>query len=189
VSLLQPGLAWGRTQAMVDNVLSAAPTGPDPWTAVAEFRGRRFPAAIGRAGIVARKREGDGASPAGVWPMRRVFFRADRLVPRTLLPTQEIGPDDGWCDDPAHPAYNRLVRRPFAAGHEEMWRTDGLYDLVVELGYNDDPPLAGRGSAIFLHIARADLGPTAGCLALRREDLLTVLAEIAPGAAVAFRPA
>ncbi len=176
---------------MTANVLIATPTGPDPWTAVAEFLGRRFRAAIGRNGIVgaSSKREGDGMSPAGLWPMRRLFFRPDRVTPKTALPVREIRPDDGWCDDPSHPDYNRLVQKPFASSHEEMWMENGLYDLVVELGYNDDPPVAGRGSAIFLHVIRPDSGPTAGCLALPRDDLLSVLAEIRPGAAVEFRSA
>lgn len=174
---------------MTDDILTAVTIGPDPWTARAEFRGRRFDAAIGRTGVTTTKREGDGASPAGIWPMRRVFFRPDRVTPKTRLPLQEIRPDDGWCDAPEHADYNTLVRLPFAASHEEMWRKDGLYDVVVELGYNDEPPVAGQGSAIFLHVIRPDRGATAGCLALPLEDLLLVLAEIGPDAAVAFKAA
>jgi len=174
---------------MADSRLVATPAGPDPWNATAVFRGRRLRASIGRAGIAQDKREGDGASPAGVWPMRRLFFRPDRVTPKTALPIQEIRPGDGWCDDAARPEYNRLVRLPFAGSHERMWMESGLYDLVVELGYNDDPPVTGKGSAIFLHVARPDFGATAGCLALPREDLLAVLAEIGPGASVEFRAA
>jgi L,D-peptidoglycan transpeptidase YkuD (ErfK/YbiS/YcfS/YnhG family) len=187
LSLLQRALAWGKSQAMTSNRLIATPSGPDPWNATVAFRSRRLRASIGRSGVTRDKREGDGASPAGTWPMRRLFFRPDRVTPKTVLPIQEIRPEDGWCDDPAKPEYNRLVRLPFAGGHEEMWMESGLYDLVVELGYNDDPPVAGKGSAIFLHVIRPDFGATAGCLALPREDLLSVLAEIGPGAAVEFR--
>ncbi len=143
------------------------------------FQGQTFRCALGRAGIIAanRKREGDGATPAGLLPLRRLHYRADRgPIPATALPRSPIAPDDGWCDDPAHPDYNRLVRRPFAASHEEMWRSDDLYDIVGELGWNDAPVVPGRGSAIFLHLARADYGPTAGCVALARADLLEVLA-------------
>ena len=171
-------------------LLIATPAGPHPWSAAAAFRDRTFRAAIGRTGVTAGKREGDGASPIGIWPMRRLFYRSDRLArPQTSLPVQPIRPEDGWCDDPLSADYNRLVRRPFAASHEEMWREDAIYDLVVELGYNDDPPVAGLGSAIFLHVARRDFGATAGCLALTRVDLLAVLAAIGPGAAVEFRAA
>jgi L,D-peptidoglycan transpeptidase YkuD (ErfK/YbiS/YcfS/YnhG family) len=143
------------------------------------FQGQTFRCALGRAGIIAanRKREGDGATPAGLLPLRRLHYRADRgPIPATALPRSPIAPDDGWCDDPAHPDYNRLVRRPFAASHEEMWRGDDLYDIVGELGWNDAPVVPGHGSAIFLHLARADYGPTAGCVALARADLIVVLA-------------
>ena len=143
------------------------------------FQGRTYRCALGRTGIVpaARKREGDGATPSGLLPLRRIHYRADRgPIPQTVVPRGPIAPADGWCDDPADPAYNRLVHRPFAASHEEMWRADELYDIVGELGWNDAPVVPGRGSAIFLHLARADFGPTAGCVALARADLLAVLA-------------
>lgn len=145
---------------------------------------RAFPCAIGKGGMVAAqdKREGDGASPLGAWPLRRVLYRPDRgPAPRTALPVSPIAPDDGWCDDPAHPDYNRPVKRPFDARHEALWREDGLYDLVVVLGHNDDPPVAPLGSAIFLHLAKPDYAPTEGCIALARPDLEAVLALAAPG--------
>lgn len=150
---------------------------------------REVRCALGPAGVVAAadKREGDGASPEGVWPMRRVLYRPDRLgPPRTGLPTQPIAVNDGWCDAPGDPAYNRPVTLPYPASAERMWRDDGVYDIVVILGHNDDPPVPGRGSAIFLHIARADYRPTEGCVALAREDLLDLLACASPGDAVAI---
>jgi L,D-peptidoglycan transpeptidase YkuD (ErfK/YbiS/YcfS/YnhG family) len=142
------------------------------------LQGRTFRCALGRAGVVdpARKREGDGATPAALLPLRRVHYRADRLsIPAAAVPRSPIGPDDLWCDDPTHPDYNRLVRRPFDARHEEMWRADALYDIVAELGWNDAPVVPGRGSAIFLHVASPGYGPTAGCVAMARDDLLAVL--------------
>jgi L,D-peptidoglycan transpeptidase YkuD (ErfK/YbiS/YcfS/YnhG family) len=173
----------------VSDNLIATPSGRHPWSAIAQFRDRSFRASIGRSGLTADKREGDGASPIGVWPMRRLLFRPDRVTPKTVLPMQPIRPDDGWCDDPTHRDYNRLVQLPFAARHEELWRKDNLYDLVVQLGYNDDPPIPGKGSAIFLHVLGQDRDATAGCLAIGRDELLLVLAEIGRGAAVEFRPA
>lgn len=143
------------------------------------FQGRTFRCALGRGGVIdaARKREGDGGTPTGLLPLRRLHYRADRLaIPRSPLPRNPIAPDDLWCDDPVHESYNRLVRRPFTASHEEMWRSDELYDIVGELGWNDAPVVPGRGSAIFLHLARPDYGPTAGCVALSCADLLEVLA-------------
>jgi L,D-peptidoglycan transpeptidase YkuD (ErfK/YbiS/YcfS/YnhG family) len=125
------------------------------------------------------KREGDGASPIGSWPVRRVWYRADRgPPPETGLPVIALQPDDGWCDAPDHAAYNRRVPLPFPVSHERLWREDGVYDLIVELGYNDDPPVAGRGSAIFMHIAREDYVPTEGCVALAQADLRAVLKQL-----------
>ncbi|MCA1906615.1 MAG: L,D-transpeptidase family protein [Desulfarculus sp.] len=153
---------------------------PEGW---AEQAGQRHACVLGRSGVFRDKREGDGATPAGDWPVRRVWFRPDRQpAPLTAgLPVRAIAPDDGWCDDPGHPEYNRPVKLPFPASHEKMWREDRLYDLVVELGYNDDPVVPGRGSAIFLHLARPDRSPTAGCVAFAREDLLAILSRLGPG--------
>ncbi len=137
---------------------------------------KRLRCALGRAGISRQKREGDGASPAGSFLMRRLFYRADRIArPASGLAMQAITLADGWCDDPGDAAYNRPVALPYKARAERLWREDGLYDLVVPLGYNDDPVVPGKGSAIFLHIARGDYGPTEGCVALSRADLLEVL--------------
>ncbi|MBI1405032.1 MAG: L,D-transpeptidase family protein [Caulobacter sp.] len=145
---------------------------------------------LGKGGVVAAadKREGDGASPAGVWPIRRLLYRPDKAPPpRTGLPTHAIQPDEGWCDAPDHAAYNQRVRLPFDASHERLWRDDDLYDLVLVLGHNDDPVVPGAGSAIFLHLTRPDHGPTEGCVALDRPDLLTLLARARPGDAVEIR--
>lgn len=146
--------------------------------------------AVGRAGIVGDKREGDGGTPVGAWPLRRVLYRPDRLEPpRTALPLSAIAPDDGWCDDPAHPDYNRPVNLPFSASHEVMWREDHVYDVVVILGHNDDPPVPGLGSAIFLHLARPDYEGTAGCVAVDLPALLALLEAAKPGDRVVVPPA
>jgi L,D-peptidoglycan transpeptidase YkuD (ErfK/YbiS/YcfS/YnhG family) len=149
---------------------------------------RRMICALGRAGIVREKREGDGATPAGRMAMRRVLYRPDREpLPATRLPAQALDPADGWCDAAGDPAYNRPVRMPYPASAETLWREDGLYDLIVILGHNDEPVVPGRGSAIFLHLARAHNAPTEGCIALTRSDLLLVLAEADPSSAVVVR--
>ena len=141
------------------------------------FKGEVFRAACGRAGVSAQKQEGDGATPLGVLPLRRVYYRADRLgPPRTVVPLEPLAATDGWCDDPASSAYNTAVRLPCAAHHEELWRRDAVYDVIGGLGWNDAPVQRGRGSAIFLHVARPDYAPTEGCIALALFDLLTVLA-------------
>lgn len=140
--------------------------------------------ALGRAGISAGKREGDGATPAGLFPIRRVLFRADRVSLTTALPTAAIEPDDGWCDDPADADYNTQVTLPHRARCESLWRDDRLYDLIAVLGHNDAPVVPNAGSAIFLHVARDDFPPTEGCVALARDDLLAVLRDAKPGDAV-----
>jgi L,D-peptidoglycan transpeptidase YkuD (ErfK/YbiS/YcfS/YnhG family) len=138
--------------------------------------------AIGRGGIGEKRGEGDGVTPAGVFPIRRVLYRPDRVSPpQTKLPVSAIAENDGWCDAPGDANYNKPVKLPYAAGHERMWRDDSLYDVVVILGFNDAPVMSGKGSAIFLHIARPDYGPTEGCMALALPDLLQVLEKLSPG--------
>lgn len=147
--------------------------------------GRRFICALGRAGTTRDKHEGDGATPEGRWPLRELLYRADRITaPLTRLPLSAIARDDGWCDDPGHADYNRRVKLPHPARHETLWREDALYDLVLVLGYNDAPVVPGRGSAIFMHIARPNWQPTEGCVALAPMDLRAILAIAAPGDAV-----
>lgn len=137
---------------------------------------RRLRCALGRAGVTADKQEGDHATPAGDFPLRRVLYRADRGPrPETGLPVSRIGRDDGWCDDPGDPEYNQQVRLPHAGHCERLWREDGIYDILVVLGHNDDPPVPGRGSAIFLHAARSGYLPTEGCVALAIDDLRALL--------------
>jgi L,D-peptidoglycan transpeptidase YkuD (ErfK/YbiS/YcfS/YnhG family) len=132
--------------------------------------------AIGRGGIAVKTAEGDGVTPLGTWPIRRVLYRADRLDrPQTELPLAEIAPDDGWCDAPTDPRYNTQIKLPYAASHESLWRRDRLYDVIAVLGFNDDPVTSGKGSAIFLHMAREGYAPTEGCVALALPDLLDVL--------------
>jgi L,D-peptidoglycan transpeptidase YkuD (ErfK/YbiS/YcfS/YnhG family) len=154
-----------------------------------DLGGQTVRCALGRAGVKPAhdKREGDGTSPLGVWPIRRVLYRPDRgRPPKTALPVLEINPADGWCDAPDDPAYNSPVRLPYPASAEHLWRDDHVYDLVVVLGHNDDPPRPGLGSAIFLHLAKDDYSPTQGCIALAHHDLVAFLARAAPGDAVAI---
>jgi L,D-peptidoglycan transpeptidase YkuD (ErfK/YbiS/YcfS/YnhG family) len=137
--------------------------------------------ALGRGGIDFKQHEGDGITPLGTFPFRRVLHRADRVTPQTRLPRAPLTPRDGWCDAPADPAYNTQIRLPYPASHEALWRADALYDLIVVLGFNDAPVVPGKGSAIFLHVARDDYGPTEGCVALAKDDLIEILAALAPG--------
>lgn len=143
--------------------------------------------AVGKAGVIAAadKREGDTKSPIGLWPIKRVLWRADKMVaPETAFPLSKIRPNDGWCDASADPLYNQAVTHPYPASAEHLWRDDDLYDIVVILGHNDDPIVAGMGSAIFLHVARADFGGTEGCVAIAKADLLALLETAEMGDAV-----
>ena len=138
--------------------------------------------AIGPAGIGSKRKEGDGITPSGTFPLREVFYRADRIaMPVTVLPLWKTEADDGWCEAPEDQNYNRLVKLPYTASAETLWRADALYDIVVVIGFNDDPVYAGKGSAIFLHLAKPDFSPTAGCIALTLEDLRAALEQLQPG--------
>lgn len=155
---------------------------PQATTGVLEFCGLRMPCALGRGGLKSLKREGDGATPIGRWPLRQAFYRSDRILrPNTGLPLSQIRPSDGWCDAPGDRNYNRPVSHPYPASAERFWREDHLYDLVVVLGYNDRPRSRSRGSAIFLHVAGPALGPTEGCVAVRRADLQCIIRLMRPG--------
>ncbi len=131
-----------------------------------------LPVALGRGGVRANKREGDGGTPGGRFRPLRLWWRADRLPrPRTLLPIRRIGRDDAWCEDPAHRRYNRAFARSANEPGDRLWRDDNLYDLFIEIDHNTRPRIAGRGSAVFIHVARLGFAPTAGCVALRLHDL------------------
>jgi len=137
--------------------------------------------ALGRGGVKALKREGDGGTPAGQFHPIRLWWRADRLPrPRTLLPVCRIEPGDAWCEDPADRRYNQAFRRSANEPGDRLRRDDALYDLIVEIDHNTRPRVAWRGSAVFIHLAREGFAPTAGCVALRRSDLLQLLRQISP---------
>jgi L,D-peptidoglycan transpeptidase YkuD (ErfK/YbiS/YcfS/YnhG family) len=145
-------------------------------------------AACGKNGVRGDKREGDHASPAGIFPLVSVFYRPDRLAaPRTALPLTPLKPQDGWVDESADPRYNTLVTLPYPASHEELWRDDGLYDLIVVIGYNTAPVVPRKGSAIFLHVARPDFSGTEGCIAVAREVLAPLLGLLGPGSTINIR--
>lgn len=142
---------------------------------------RAIPVVLGRSGIRADKREGDGATPAGHFRLLRLWWRADRGPrPQTLLPVRRIAPDNAWCEDPADRRYNRPFRRSANEPGDRLWRDDRLYDLIVEIDHNTGPRVAGRGSAVFLHVARPDRSPTAGCVAMGAGALRTLLRVLSP---------
>lgn len=147
----------------------------------ARFMGRHLPCAVGRGGIGAQKREGDGMTPAGVHAIVGMFYRPDRIA-RAGLPgwARPIGPGDLWSDDVADPVYNHHVRAPHGFGHEVLRRPDPLYDLVLVTNWNWPDARPGCGSAIFVHNWRGPRYPTAGCVAFASQDLLWVARRICP---------
>jgi L,D-peptidoglycan transpeptidase YkuD (ErfK/YbiS/YcfS/YnhG family) len=147
----------------------------------------KWPCAIGKHGAIdaADKREGDGKTPLGTYFLRSVYARPDRVAGfETGLPLTWLTPQHGWCDDTNHPLYNKQVMLPFAASHENLWRDDGLYDIIVTLNHNDDPPVPHMGSAIFLHCCKYDdsgaMKPTLGCIAMPQADLRRLCKAFTP---------
>jgi L,D-peptidoglycan transpeptidase YkuD (ErfK/YbiS/YcfS/YnhG family) len=145
-------------------------------------------AACGLGGVRADKREGDHASPAGTFPLLYGFYRPDRVPwPTTDLPLTPLQPSFGWVDAAEDPHYNTLVTLPYPASAEVLWRDDGLYDLIVVIGYNTAPVVPGKGSAIFLHVARPDFSGTEGCIAISREALVPLLGLLGPGSRITIK--
>jgi L,D-peptidoglycan transpeptidase YkuD (ErfK/YbiS/YcfS/YnhG family) len=143
--------------------------------------GMTIPVALGRGGILANKREGDGGTPKGTFHPRRLWWRADRHPrPRTWLPLRAIGHADGWCEDPADRHYNRPIRLAHGRSGDRLKRDDHLYDFIVEIDHNTIPCVAGRGSAVFLHLARENFGPTAGCVSMTQSAMLRLLQRLGP---------
>ena len=143
--------------------------------------------ALGRGGILANKREGDGGTPAGRFRPVRLWWRADRAPrPRTFLPVRPIGKNDAWCEDPADRRYNRPIRIAAAAQGDRLRRADRLYDYFIELDHNTRPRVTRRGSAVFIHVARPGFAPTAGCVALDQGALRRLLARIGPNTRIAI---
>ena len=140
-----------------------------------------LPVALGRGGIKANKREGDGSTPRGNFRLRQLWWRADKHPrPTTSLPVQRITSNDGWCENPADRRYNRPIKVPADADADRLARKDNLYDFIIEIDHNTRPRVAGRGSAVFIHTARQGFTPTAGCVALEINSLRRILARLGP---------
>jgi L,D-peptidoglycan transpeptidase YkuD (ErfK/YbiS/YcfS/YnhG family) len=153
----------------------------DPHRGWLTAAGRTVPVALGRGGVRANKREGDGATPKGTFRPRRLWWRADRHPrPLTFLPVRPIRPEDAWCEDPSSRHYNRPMRLQRQHTGDRLRRDDHLYDFIVEIDHNSSPRIAGRGSAVFLHLARANFSPTAGCVSMTKAAMLRLLARLGP---------
>ena len=153
--------------------------GPAPERGVLKLDDLAAPCALGSGGMRTIKKEGDGTTPAGAWPVRRIWYRPDR-EPRPIASLEicQIDRKTGWCDDIKKAEYNRPVTLPFDGSYEVLWRDDGLYDIFLELGFNDAPPVSPAGSAIFLHLENNDFQPTLGCIAVSRAVMGRILSHI-----------
>ena len=163
------------------SLVTIRPAAGNPQRGLLTARGLTIPVALGRGGILANKREGDGGTPRGIFRPRQLWWRADRFPkPQTFLPVRAIRPEDGWCEEPADRHYNRPIRLDGAAAGDRLTRQDHLYDFIVEIDHNMRPRIAGRGSAVFLHLARENYGPTAGCVSMTGAAMLRLLRRLSP---------
>jgi len=152
--------------------------------------GLTLPCRIGKGGVIPalKGREGDQKTPLGEYVLRFGLYRGDRLpAPHSPLTFRVLRPDDGWCDAPDDPAYNRFIRLPYPASHEKLWREDGAYDIILVISHNDSPPIVGHGSAVFIHIAQPDDRKTLGCIALTPENMVKLLPNLLLGMRVQIK--
>ena len=157
------------------------PAAGDPCRGWLTAGSQTIPVALGRGGIIANKREGDGGTPKGTFRPRRLWWRADRHPrPQTFLPIRAIRPEDAWCEDPHSRHYNQPVRLDRDHGGDRLKRDDHLYDFIIEIDHNTCPRVAGLGSAVFLHLARQDFSPTAGCVSMTKSAMLRLLRRLGP---------
>jgi L,D-peptidoglycan transpeptidase YkuD (ErfK/YbiS/YcfS/YnhG family) len=180
-----------QTAAQSSNTIQVTAK-PKAIQGVLKFAGKTYDCRVGQNGITTAKHEGDGCTPAGLFRMLEVRYRADRLsaAPQSGLPVFKTSQSDGWCDDPSDVAYNRIVHLPYQTDAESMWREDNLYDVLGVIGYNSFPVQPGAGSAIFLHVMRPatdDHQYTSGCVSLKIEDVLAVLANCTPSTMIQIR--
>ncbi|MBX9977423.1 MAG: L,D-transpeptidase family protein [Alphaproteobacteria bacterium] len=156
---------------------------------------QRYRCAVGKNGLISQadKNEGDGCTPIGIFPLRRLFYRPDRYTNdqiKTELNVFLIEKYHGWCDDPRHSSYNRLIDLRVwnkSVRHETLWRDDHVYNLIIDVGYNDDPILLGKGSAIFIHLAKEDYTGTEGCIACNEKDLISIISHLSPSSVIEIK--
>jgi len=165
------------------NLITVSPSGS------LTFKNKSYKCALGESGVAVEKMEGDGATPAGTFVIREIFYRPDRLEsPKTSLTIAPLKPNDAWCDDPTHVNYNKKVTIPHEGHVEKLWRKDHVYDVIVVIGYNDDPIKKSGGSAIFLHVAKDDFNRTKGCVALKLTDLNEIISKLTPQSQIRILP-
>ena len=138
-----------------------------------KYKDLKFKCAIGKAGIRKKKKEGDNITPKGIYKIVKIYYRDDRIKKiSSKFKLIKITKKMGWCDDPKSKKYNRLIKLPNKYSHEKLYKKNNTYDLLLVLDYNMKPIVKNKGSAIFIHVAKRNYKPTAGCIALKKKDLL-----------------
>ena len=146
---------------------------------VLKFKNLKFKCALGKSGIGKKRKEGDNITPKGSYKLLGIFYRSDRIQNfKTILKKRKINKKMGWCDDVNNKNYNKLIKLPCNFSNEKLYRRDNIYDLVVPINYNTNKIARGKGSAIFLHVAKKNYSPTKGCIALKKKDLILLLKKI-----------
>jgi L,D-peptidoglycan transpeptidase YkuD (ErfK/YbiS/YcfS/YnhG family) len=141
-----------------------------------KYKKIQFRCALGKAGIGKKIREGDNLTPIGTYKIVNVYYRSDKIKKLTSnLKLVPINKNMGWCDDPKSKKYNQLIKLPSKFTHEKLYRKDNIYDLVLPIDFNTKKIIKGKGSAIFIHVARKNFKPTRGCIALKKSDLIYLL--------------
>ena len=144
-----------------------------------EFETLKFKCDIGKAGIGNKKKEGDKITPRGIYKLIKIYYRRDRIKKiKSKLKLIRINKRMGWCNDPISENYNKLINLPSKYSHEKLYRDDHLYDIIIVINFNISPVVKKKGSAIFIHIAKKDYLPTEGCLGLKKNDLIKLIAHI-----------
>jgi L,D-peptidoglycan transpeptidase YkuD (ErfK/YbiS/YcfS/YnhG family) len=144
-----------------------------------KYKNFKFRCALGESGIKEKIKEGDNVTPKGMFKITRIYYRPDKIK-KIISPINiiKIKKNMGWCDDPTSNSYNKEIKLPTKFGYEKLYRKDHIYDLIAVISYNVNPIIKGKGSAIFLHIAKKKFSPTQGCIALKKKDLLLLLSKI-----------
>ena len=138
-----------------------------------KYKDLKFKCAIGKAGIRKKKKEGDNITPKGIYKIIKIYYRDDRIKKiSSKFKLIKITKKMGWCDDPKSKKYNQLIKLPNKYSHEKLYKKNNTYDLLLVLDYNMKPIVKNKGSAIFIHVAKRNYKPTAGCIALKKKDLL-----------------
>ena len=141
--------------------------------------GVSFFCVFGKDGVTENKVEGDWKTPIGKFPIRKIYYRKDRINKiESEIECISLSPSDAWCDDVNKKEYNTFIKIPFDGSYENLWREDELYDVIIVLGYNDNPIVQGKGSAIFIHISKENMEFTKGCLVINKEDMITLIKKI-----------